>query len=200
MSDTLVTCITFTFDIPRCCSATCVLAIWSVISILNSALGMQLEMLSDAPAFTVGILLHTQRFDLSRCCFIRTTAVTYLSGSDAGPHSLGCVMLSLSYIWTDQSCAFSFLFLKMLVCQFWEPCQAVCSTNAFSLGDKTEMTRQSPFCQHCHGSTGTTVYPKVNGMTECQTGRKVCLFYLKWVDGRRWCHVTHRCKSTNGKR
>lgn len=37
--------------------------------------------------------------------------------------------------------------------------------DAFSLRDKTEMTRQSPFCQHCHGSTGTAVYPKVNGMT-----------------------------------
>lgn len=112
-------------------------------------------------------------------CFNRTTAVTYLSSSDTGPHSLGCVMLLLSYIWTDQSCVFFVFFLIMLACQFWEACQAACSTNAFSLGDKTEMTRQSPFCQHCHGSTGTTVYPKVNGMTECQSGRKVCLFYLK---------------------
>lgn len=180
LSDPLVTCITFTSDIPHCCSATCVLAIWSVISILNSALGMLLEMLSDAPAFTVGILLHTHRLDLSHHCFIGTTAVTYLSGSEAGPPSLACDMLSLSYIWTDQSRGlFFFFFLKMRACQFWEACQAVCSTNAFSLGDKTEMTRQSPFCQHCHGSTGTTVYPKVNGMTECQTGRKVCLFYLK---------------------
>lgn len=91
---------------------------------------------------------------------------------------------------------FTCIFLK-LVCQFWEACQATCSTNAFSLGDKTEMTRQSPFCQHCHGSTGTTVYPKVNGMTECQTGRKVCLFHLKWVDRRHRCHVTHRCESTS---
>lgn len=110
-------------------------------------------------------------------CFKGTTAVTYLSCSDTGPSSLGCVMLSLSYIWTDQSRVFSFFFLIMLACQFWEACQAACSTNAFSLGDKTEMTRQSPFCQHCHGSTGRTVYPKVNGMTECQTGRKVRLFY-----------------------
>lgn len=87
-------------------------------------------------------------------------------------------------------------FLIMLACQFWEACQAACSTNAFSLGDKMEMTRQSPFCQHCHGSTGTTVYPKVNGMTECQSGRKVCLLYLKWINRRHWRHVTHRCEST----
>lgn len=89
-----------------------------------------------------------------------------------------------------------FIFLILLACQIWEACQAACSTNAFSLGDKTEMTRQSPFCQHCHGSTGTTVYPKVNGMTECQTGRKVRLFYLKWIGRRHWCRVTLRCEST----
>lgn len=107
LSDTLITCITFTFCIPHCCSATCVLTIWSVISILNSVLGMQFEMLSDAPAFTAGILPHTQRLDLTD--FNGTTAVTYLSGSDTGPHSLGCVMLSLSDIWTDQSCVFFFV-------------------------------------------------------------------------------------------
>lgn len=33
--------------------------------------------------------------------------MTYPSGSDTGPHSLGSVMLSLSYIWADQSCVFS---------------------------------------------------------------------------------------------
>lgn len=199
LSDTLITCITFTSYIPHCCSATCVLTIWSVISILNSVLGMQLEMLSDAPAFTAGILPHTQRLDLT-CCFNGMTGVTNLSGSDSGPHSLCCFMLPLSYIWTDQSCVFLFVcFLIMLACQFWEACQAAGSTNAFSLGDKTEMTRQSPFCQHCHGSTGTTVYPKVNGMTECQTGRKVRLFYLKWIDRRHWHHVTHRCESTKSQ-
>ena len=36
--------------------------------------------------------------------------MTYLSGSDTGPHSLGCVMLLLSYIWTDQRWFF-FIFL-----------------------------------------------------------------------------------------
>lgn len=110
LSHPLVTCITFTSDILHCCSATCVLAIWSVISILNSALGMLLEMLSDAPAFTVGILLHTHRLDLSHHRFIGTTAVTYLSSSEAGPPSLACDMLSLSYIWTDQSCGLLFFF------------------------------------------------------------------------------------------
>lgn len=63
LSDTLITCITFTSYIPHCCSATCVLTIWSVISILNSVLGMRFEMLSDAPAFTAGILPHTHGFD-----------------------------------------------------------------------------------------------------------------------------------------
>lgn len=65
-----------------------------------------------------------------------------------------------SYIWTDQR-----RFLQMLVCQFWEVCQATYSMDAFSQRDKTEMTRQLPFCQHCHGSTGMAVYPEVNGMT-----------------------------------
>lgn len=65
LSDTLITCITFTSYIPHCCSATCVLTIWSVISILNSVLGMQFEMLSDAPAFAAGILPHMQRLDLT---------------------------------------------------------------------------------------------------------------------------------------
>lgn len=65
-----------------------------------------------------------------------------------------------SYIWADQH-----RFLQVLVCQFWEVCQAAYSMDAFSQRDKTEMTRQLPFCQHCHGSTGTAVYPKVNGMT-----------------------------------
>lgn len=159
-------------------------------------------MLSDAPAFTVGILLHTQRLDLSRRCLVGTTAVTYLwcwTSFSWLCYAATVIHMDWSGLWGFFSFFFSLFFLKMLVRQFWEACQAVCSTNAFSLGDKTEMTRQSPFCQHCHGSTGTTVYPKVNGMTECQTGRKVCLFYLKWVDGRRWCHVTHRCESTKGQ-
>lgn len=65
LSDTLITCMTFTSYTPHCCNATCVLTIWSVISILNSVLGMQFEMLSDAPAFTGGILPHTQTLDLT---------------------------------------------------------------------------------------------------------------------------------------
>lgn len=65
-----------------------------------------------------------------------------------------------SYIWTDQCGS-----LQVLVCQFWEVCQSAYSMHAFTARDKTEMTRQLPFCQHCHGSTGMAVYPKVNGMT-----------------------------------
>lgn len=52
LPDTLITCVTFTSYIPHWRSATCVLTIWSVISGLNSVLGMQFGMLSDAPAFT----------------------------------------------------------------------------------------------------------------------------------------------------
>lgn len=44
------------------------------------------------------------------------------------------------------------------------------------------MTRQSPFCQHCHGSTGMAFYPKVNGMmpeTESARLRKQVPVLLK---------------------
>lgn len=188
LSDTLIACMTFTSYTPHCCNATCVLTIWSVISILNSVLGMQFEMLSDAPAFTGGILPHTQTLDLTstgRLLWLISAVLTpdliLLAVLCCRCHTCGLIRVVF----------FVFFFLIMLACQFWEACQAACSTNAFSLGDKTEMTRQSPFCQHCHGSTGTTVYPKVNGMTECQTGRKVCLFYLKRIDRRHWRHVTH---------
>lgn len=142
------------------------------------------------------ILPRTQRLDLTRlrlqqgdnCCdlsqwFWHRTLFSLLR------YAVAVIHMDWSELWT-------FFFLILLACQIWEACQAACSTNAFSLGDKMEMTRQSPFCQHCHGSTGTTVYPKVNGMTECQTGRKVRLFYLKWIDRRHWCHVTLRCEST----
>lgn len=139
----------------------CDSTIWSVISILKLTAGMLFRTLSDA--FTEGILRHARGFDLS-CHFsvLHTTGVSLLSADTAPFYLLAAMSCQCyPYIWTDQRR----FFLQGLVCQFWEVCQPGYSMNALPARDKTEMTRQSPFCQHCHGSRGTAVYPKVNGMT-----------------------------------
>lgn len=130
-------------------------------------------MLSNAPAFAEGIQMHTQGLDLTPLLHLGN----YCDPSQRRRHTALYLLAMFccqcySYIWTDQR-----RFLRELVCQFWEVCQAACSMDAFSQRDKTEMTRQSPFCQHCHGSTGTAVYPKVNGMTprtESARSRETC--------------------------
>lgn len=56
---------------------------------------------------------HARKGLISLACGLQrggTAAVTYLSASDTGPHPLCCVVLLLSYIWTDQSWGF-FIFL-----------------------------------------------------------------------------------------
>jgi len=156
----LISFLTCTFDSTQCCSVS-VSTIWSVINILKVTAGTLFKMLSDAPAFTDVLLQHTRTaliflplFHLYKWCDLSQLwhYVFYLL-------AMFCCQCH-SYIWTDQ-CGF----LQALLCQFWEVCQPAYSVRAFTARDKTEMTRQSPFCQHCHGGTGMAVYPKVNGMT-----------------------------------
>lgn len=82
-SPKLISCLTFTLDIPQC-SSTCVSTIWSVISILKAILrilnvvwcsGIHCR---DSTAYT--------RLDLTYYCSIWTTAVTYLGGLDTRPY------------------------------------------------------------------------------------------------------------------
>lgn len=147
---------------PQCCNA-CVSPIWGVTSILKLTPGMLFQNVircscihgrssaGDTEAWSHLPLLHLDNScDPPLCSWHRDSFLL----------AMFCCHCR-SYIWTDQRRFFS----QVPVCQFWEVCQAAYSMDAFSPRDKTEMTRQSPFCQHCHGSTGTAVYPKVNGMT-----------------------------------
>lgn len=109
--------------------------------------------------FTAVILQHTHGFNLLTTAPSTQIAWPFFAVTCFYLLAMFCCQC-YSYIWTDQ-CGF----LQVLLCQFWEVCQPAYSMHAFTARDKTEMTRQLPFCQHCHGSAGMAVYPKVNGMT-----------------------------------
>lgn len=132
--------------------------------------------------------------DLSRCCSAETPIVRFFFAvAITGRISAGHVQLSLELIHMDWSEPISPPQHNNLVCQCWEVCQAAYSTTALSRRDKTEMTRQSPFCQHCHGSTGVAFYPKVNGMmpeSESARLRKTSACFSLNGDGVGWCQQT----------
>ena len=65
----------------------CFSTIWSVISILKLTARMLFKMLSDAAAYTEGILRYTHGFGLTYHSSIYTSGMTLFSAVDIVPYS-----------------------------------------------------------------------------------------------------------------